>query len=162
MSCCNSRRRRRKIKYDPDLPVLRSKVWPGNNVPLWNGKLLRGPDVITYIIAFILIIIPAVGFIGFTCVDLFRYVHWIAGLLILAAGVMMLLWNVYSLIRCGTIDPGVLPKNIECYREFFLTNVTQTAATATNISSGDNHVAHDETSMLIDLYVCWSCVLNVV
>jgi palmitoyltransferase ZDHHC9/14/18 len=121
--CCGGRKRK-KHDYDPDLPVLRADVWPARHIPIFNGSMLLGPDRITYAITFFLLGLPAIFFIAFTCADIFRYVHWSAGVIILLLGLTLFFANIYCLVKVGTMDPGILPKNVECYREFFAESQT--------------------------------------
>jgi hypothetical protein len=122
--CCG-RKNKKKGVYDPDLPVLHAEVLPSRQIPIFKGRMLLGPDRITYAITFILLGLPAIFYLAFTCVDLFRYVHWTAGVLLTIAGLALFSANIYCLIRVGTMDPGVIPKNLECYREFFFASDTQ-------------------------------------
>ncbi|KAL0489214.1 S-acyltransferase [Acrasis kona] len=116
--CCGRRRKYRR-HHDPDLPVQRADVYPGNHIPIAKGRLLLGPDVATYVIAFILICVPSILFFVFTCRYFVQYIGWAVAVPITLIGFLLFMTDMYCLIRVGTIDPGILPKNTECYKEFF-------------------------------------------
>ncbi|KAL9655034.1 hypothetical protein ABK040_008817 [Willaertia magna] len=120
--CCSSgeKKMKQKLSYleqDKSIPIPLYKIWPGNNYFLRSGKYIMGRDIGTYIATWILVIIPSLLFFGGVCTDYFRFINIFAGIPITLIAIFLLSLVIYCLIKVGSIDPGYLPKSIECYKD---------------------------------------------
>ncbi len=76
------------------------RAWPGKNIPLCRGRFLLGPDWVTFLLTWVMIITPTCLFIvkGSNSV----WISCIVGISCFA--------SIYSLLRTAFTEPGIIPR----------------------------------------------------
>ncbi|XP_060185785.1 protein S-acyltransferase 8-like [Lycium barbarum] len=86
--------------------------WKGNNIFLFDGRLIFGPDAKSLIITFTLILVPVVIFCVFVANNLaHEFTTGSTGYAILVLAIVFTIYVLFLLLATSTKDPGIVPRN---------------------------------------------------
>ncbi|GAB2252383.1 hypothetical protein Droror1_Dr00005230 [Drosera rotundifolia] len=89
------------------------EVWKGNNIFLFNGRVILGPDARILIVAILMFTVPAVTFCIFVAWHLVhRFPAYNAGYAILVVSIVFTIYVLALLLFTATRDPGIVPRNL--------------------------------------------------
>ncbi|XP_022773848.1 protein S-acyltransferase 8-like [Durio zibethinus] len=89
------------------------EVWKGNNIFLFGGRLIFGPDARSLIITLLLIIVPVIIFCTSVARNLVDEISGnITGYAILMVTVVFTIYVLLMLLLTSARDPGIVPRNL--------------------------------------------------
>ncbi|WRX10506.1 Palmitoyltransferase [Theobroma cacao] len=89
------------------------EVWKGNNIFIFGGRFMFGPDAKSLIITLLLIIVPVIIFCANVARNLISEISGIiAGYAILMVTVVFTVYVLLVLLLTSARDPGIVPRNL--------------------------------------------------
>ncbi|XP_052191366.1 protein S-acyltransferase 8-like [Diospyros lotus] len=96
------------------------QAWKGNNIFIFNGRLIFGPDARSLIITLLLILVPVIIFYALVAGNLVhKFPSYNAGYAILVVAIIFTIYVLVLLLLTSARDPGIVPRNLHPPEEEF-------------------------------------------